>query len=566
MKPSLDQVIDRMEELVDEEHWRAEDFEDYSKYYENESKMRSIWRKGVSLGKKMVFTSLVVSSTPFLLPPLVALSAIGFALSLPAGFVIATYACTDKLMNTLLPMPSKPLYLESGTMSSDEEEYKRYDDEVDKGYEEDDDEDVGVGVNELEEDKRKELEKRIELTKEDDRDIRDDRRLMPFPRDEQDTRMGVTEIVEEGGYEEDVAEYMDSEEQILDSTAIPAIVEGIREAEDDISLMEREGIEMPKDSLRAFLVEVGGRNEDNVEQVTEELVFVPPRDARDDDLKNKDLANIDQDELRNETTGLLERIRDEGCNELKQQTSSEKGKSNEIEQNGGIEIKDMRKERGDKKLSVIPEEVKPVAGVVGGEGQTVYEKNEKGNEAGISQAQLVIERTVVVNVKPSGDHTTTDVHQGTGLDEKIGTLILSEVDVMEVADESGFNEVPDQLVDSFNRGEDLAPEGPIDVSIDYHEIRIESMPKSQHDETGVDRESTADIDKDSVNEEKIWEQIHAIRTIIGYKTTPHASCVDELEALYVFTGIELPDSSKDAVDLGDVNEKLHFLMSVVGVK
>lgn len=69
-----------------------------------------------------------------------------------------------------------------------------------------------------------------------------------------------------------------------------------------------------------------------------------------------------------------------------------------------------------------------------------------------------------------------------------------------------------------------------------------------------------------LEEEKIWEQINAMRTIVGYTTTPQPSYAEELKALYVFTGVEPPASSKNPADLADINEKLHFLMSIVGVK
>ncbi|KAK9692172.1 hypothetical protein RND81_09G245800 [Saponaria officinalis] len=523
MKPSLLQVINRMEELGDEDYRVSESFEDYSKFYECEGNLRWIWRKGVNLGKKMVVTGVVISSAPFVLPPLVVITAIGFAFSLPAGLVFATYACTNKLMSTLLPMPSRPLRLESGEMSSEEEERRVYGDEIDEGYEEDDDEVIDE-EKEFKEDTRKEIEERVELADEDCG--------VPIYRDERDSRTRGTEIVEE----------------VLDSSAIPEIMEGIREAEDEISKMEREGVEMPKDSLRAMIVEagVGGRNENDVEQVTGELVFVPPRDKN---RNNGERADVDGKELRNETTPLLEEIRDEGKNDRRKKRKPKKGKRQENERDVGISIKSVPEERRDEKLSVIPEEVKP-SGSVGSE-----DLGESRNKIRVEQEQpeVVIERTVVVNVKMSGDRTTTDVHEGTSSDDKIETtLIVSEVAALEMADESGF----DQFTDSLNRGGDFVSESSADVSVDYHEVRIDESipPVSRH------------ADKELVNEEKIWQQMHAIRTIIGYKTAPHESCVDELEALYVFTGVEPPMSSKDDPGLADVNEKLHFLMSIIGVK
>lgn len=70
------------------------------------------------------------------------------------------------------------------------------------------------------------------------------------------------------------------------------------------------------------------------------------------------------------------------------------------------------------------------------------------------------------------------------------------------------------------------------------------------------------------NEEEIWEKIDAMRTIVGYKATPQRTCMEELKALYIFTGVELPASPSfmDPSDLGKVYESLQFLMSIVGVK
>ncbi|GMP67907.1 hypothetical protein CsSME_00027730 [Camellia sinensis var. sinensis] len=72
-----------------------------------------------------------------------------------------------------------------------------------------------------------------------------------------------------------------------------------------------------------------------------------------------------------------------------------------------------------------------------------------------------------------------------------------------------------------------------------------------------------------VSEEKIWEQIDALRTIVGYKAAPHATCAEELKALYIFTGVEPPEPvlyKNQPSDLIEVNDTLLFLMSIVGVK
>jgi hypothetical protein len=68
------------------------------------------------------------------------------------------------------------------------------------------------------------------------------------------------------------------------------------------------------------------------------------------------------------------------------------------------------------------------------------------------------------------------------------------------------------------------------------------------------------------NEEKIWEKIEAMRSIVGYKAMPQRPCIEEVKALYIFTGVEPPTSFKGPSDLGEVSHRLHFLMSIVGVK
>lgn len=72
--------------------------------------------------------------------------------------------------------------------------------------------------------------------------------------------------------------------------------------------------------------------------------------------------------------------------------------------------------------------------------------------------------------------------------------------------------------------------------------------------------------EDFYSEEKIWKQIDALRAIVGYTATRRTACIDELKALYVFTGVEPPASFSDPSDLVEISSKLRDFMSVVGVK
>ncbi|KAL0382549.1 UNVERIFIED_CONTAM: hypothetical protein Scaly_0542200 [Sesamum calycinum] len=94
---------------------------DYSPSFEEEDgeaeKTRLGWvlSAGLSLGRKLVITGVVVSSVPLVLPSLVVISALGFAFSVPFGVVFASYACTQKVMSRLLPSPAAPIQtLETG--------------------------------------------------------------------------------------------------------------------------------------------------------------------------------------------------------------------------------------------------------------------------------------------------------------------------------------------------------------------------------------------------------------------------------------------------------------------
>lgn len=98
------------------------------------------------------------------------------------------------------------------------------------------------------------------------------------------------------------------------------------------------------------------------------------------------------------------------------------------------------------------------------------------------------------------------------------------------------------------------------------EVQVSSASGSDKDSKSV-LESSIELDSDeSDSDEKIWEEIHAVRKIVGYKEEPHPSYAEEIKALYVFTGVEPPASLENSSDLVKVKEKLKFLKVVVGVK
>lgn len=78
----------------------------YSPQVNRTGKVSWLLDKGWGIGKKILVTGALISSAPFVLPPLVVTSAIAFACWVPSGVVLASYACSEKLMSKLLPYNS----------------------------------------------------------------------------------------------------------------------------------------------------------------------------------------------------------------------------------------------------------------------------------------------------------------------------------------------------------------------------------------------------------------------------------------------------------------------------
>ncbi|KAK8937802.1 hypothetical protein KSP40_PGU005841 [Platanthera guangdongensis] len=75
----------------------------------------SVLRRGWWIGKRVAIAGAAITSAPIVLPPILVLSILGLALSLPYGIYLAGYACTDKIMRALLPLPlSRGYALDSG--------------------------------------------------------------------------------------------------------------------------------------------------------------------------------------------------------------------------------------------------------------------------------------------------------------------------------------------------------------------------------------------------------------------------------------------------------------------
>ncbi|KAK3229215.1 hypothetical protein Dsin_001096 [Dipteronia sinensis] len=495
---------------------------------ENSGKFRWILNKGLSVGKKMLLTGFVISSAPIVLPPLAVVSIIGFACSFPYGLFLASYACTNKLMSKLLPESLPHSYvLEYGTVSSTDEQVENENDEYGG-----DGEDLGVygDINRDKEDQgmwedtSKCVEMRIELVENDQGDewmvlVGSGYGEEGFRNDEQELVDDLNEIVKKDGYEEDVGEYVGEDEE--ETTRI--------------SYIEEMGIGMPFEARNYFanvkwkkhLREIECRIDENENDETSKERYAPYVDVIPKEMEPKPVFG-----------DLL------AWKESDQVLEAEKSSG---EMSGTTHFGFA------KNVDVVPMEMqpKPVVGVSGAEISTGEMSGTTDVGSNLAEEQKAVACKPYMSQRGrANDNITNVVQQNFRLIKKKEiVLISSNADARKIADEMGFD-----LFDNNNVGaQPYSYEGEQDNNI--------TVISSQKDVSMASN-------KVFLTEEKIWEKIEAMRTIVGYKAARQATCLEELKALYFFTGVEPPASFKDpCTDLMEVNnEKLRFLMSIVGVK
>ncbi|KAF6145821.1 hypothetical protein GIB67_028816 [Kingdonia uniflora] len=117
----------------------------------------------------------------------------------------------------------------------------------------------------------------------------------------------------------------------------------------------------------------------------------------------------------------------------------------------------------------------------------------------------------------------------------------------------------DQQSSNRTRGTETEVYTTTDAVSPEEDKHVATKPGSEKETTYLSKEVLLD-------EEKICEKIDSLRKIVGYKADHQPTCIDELKALYLFTGVEPPDAFKDISDLAEVNDKLRILMAIVSVK
>ncbi|KAK4795125.1 hypothetical protein SAY86_013119 [Trapa natans] len=380
------------------ENWEIQ--ENYT-FEDNPRNMSWIVKRGLDLGKKILATCVVVSSVPIFLPPLLIISAFGLAVSIPSGLFLASYTCSEKLMSMLLPgpSPSSCLLEFTGTTYSDHvDEYRvRFDGENDIDENEGHIEDSEGGA-----------ERRFELPASDAGEGLEKVGSHLVIHDMSGNVQGgqVNDLVDDRIHPEVGATTMGMGEEIRD---LP--INGIQGIVLTVEAGDRAGLEDEGTSL----------------EVTDVVI-----------MDSTGRGRIQEEELARETAGLIEKLREEGKDYLRE-------KLHEVADRG--EDKELAK---------------------------VVAESASSTSAGNVQSGAPLGK---------GRNTNLSLHE--------------------------------------------RPEG---------------------------------------GDEKIRKQIEAIQLIVGYKATPQSSCLEELEALYLFTGVELPESFKGISHMDELNEKLKFLMSIVGVK
>ncbi|XP_031263103.1 myb-like protein X [Pistacia vera] len=544
---------------------------------ESSGKVRWILNKGLAVGKKILVAGFVISSAPVVVPPLVVISFLGFACSVPYGLLLASYACTDKLMSMLLPGSKPPPFLLDYVKVSNNDEVVQVDE-----YGEGEDLWLKGGIDmekeeeEMLEDTRETIEMRIELVENENENEND--HYVDEVEHGGVVREDENEIEGENGYEEDVGEYEDENEQEPTKLEFEVRMEGVGEEEEKEPVL---------DDVLAVVVDTEG---DEKSSGTTEDVAAPFETDIVVELCQNNESNEDE-EMVKETRGLLEKIREEGMtdSEEKNKQSVEKlsGEAEEGHQQVNRNVQEMGMPMegriGNKPLGnvendndEIPKESYKVqetedernADVISKEGDSkemvggllkpIGEKIETTDVGSIEKE----EQNPVLN-KPSmlqreaDNNITKDVEKDIQLSREKENVISSNADVREIADESGFD-----LFDNKN--------GAAHSYSDYNTVGENEHSSSICASHGAgirpQEGSCLASSKELYSEEKIWEQIDAMRRIVGYKAAPQGTCIEELKAMYLFTGIQPPALFKDPSDLVEVNEKLRFLMSIVGVK
>lgn len=575
-----------------------------------ESKIRWIVNKGLGLGKKAMITGIVISSAPVVLPPLIVISALGFACSVPFGLAFAGFTCTEKLMNKLLPRSQPPLLLEYGEMYGDEEEY---DEQVGgKG--------AGFGGEMLmEEEEKKEIEDakqgvemRIQLVMEESGGYEGEPTLdgdKDFGRSKEEREINV----DEGGYEEDVGEYLEGEnegpmkekemeiergreaenwefdEKIKGTEGLDLVATeawGENEVENDLTLTpglpDRNLVEVyVGDAVKEdnhTLESSGGLEDNEDEKVTRPEVVEKPLESKDEKVdsfmreiqgtkteKEPEVASEEKEIIEvtkkpNARQSSKKHHKKKKANDGKNVTISEKGEGLSNKQREDTDAKMMEKEEEVRDEVKVKQDEKhlPVK-------RDTKEGRDEANQSGVAKKAKKAAEMDKTLPGSRDARNSKDVGQVANLNEDPKVVSNGKHGA---EDASRPLEGKDNLV-AAKEVQKKAPD--VHDNIQSERKRTTDQKKNANASrvnqvSGRAGIQDAEHAKEFFGEKKIWEKINAMRTIVGFTAASQPLLVDELKALYIFTGVEPQSTFRNPATLEEVNDKLQFLMSIVGIK
>ncbi|KAE8664745.1 Eukaryotic release factor 1 (eRF1) family protein isoform 1 [Hibiscus syriacus] len=616
----------------------------------------------VRLGRKILVTGIVVSSAPLILPPIMAVSAIGLVCSVPYGVLLVSYACTRTLMSWLLPMPSPPapLLLQYGkSFNGDDELIEDRIELIYKGHE--------ALENGAENDGKESVQQADEIAEETgyDKDDLNERTSECFEEVKEMTGLEVEQpIIEESqnkqpagikalvegddkcannieketllGYEnvdekEELARDMGKDENVdaprkrrkktkskrgsferyrKEGTSFhPAEVkQGVEKEQVDSKLTMSEGDEgTSRRKHEQLLME---------ESLTEQPVDDKVIGARGN-LKGRENDKETPLDVQNVPVQLFQAI-DVEENEKLIGTTGEQSNEEEYVKDGSMSEQPMEEAckivvefEGDGKNDINMENETPfqmkMADIHVTQSTDIVEDEElvresrgllekirdgrnkseemdvekraqsMGSVCETAQDDSIAKWLTVESDTVVGGRQAEDVKPNYQLNKVNEDVVLSYENEREINEEQGVGLLGKASTDSL---QDSPPEVNTEESwpsstYSVHQEASDSsdLPVSTKAEGAegirVSAENAIDVASDEAiqHEENIWEQMNILRTIVGYKAEQKETCIEELKALYLFTGIEPPASlSNDSCDLGEVDVKLGFLKSVVGVK
>ncbi|KAJ4967792.1 hypothetical protein NE237_014493 [Protea cynaroides] len=467
------------------------------------STMRLILNKGWCLGKKIAITGVAISSAPFVLPPLVVFSTLGVAFAVPFGFVFASYACTEKIMSKFFPIPVSPPILE---WNEEEEFLMEY---VKQGLE------TSIEIG----DKNSKQDEAENVTEEENGgqqgDLRRDKEKPIKKNLEEKPLRNTSMVIEENRDGENVKNASEAKEKPVKE------IEGATVGDSRVHEEEKLITEAKR------VVEVG-RNGDIVDIAIEE-----------EEKTLQHSQNLDKIG----TEGKQKRVIMSMFKKKTAEKRDEKHAKKLVEESKGKRAQD----RGQENVYKSKEhEVKPIQ-----EREKMAE--ERRVEEDTHKIAAVDKPTEVENLKEIADQSglymfdDKDAFHGKMLPGSV-TANVSSMHTYGIEEDSSIKK-------------DIESESCVVNPVSSSDTAEFNSAKGAYR-----KETMIPSGKVLLGEEKIWEQIDAMRTIVGYKATRHATCMEELEALYLFAGVEPPASFRDSSDLVEVNGKLRFLMSIVGIK